>query len=155
MSEIDESLKKSVKEQSVKLAKLGMELSKNQFSYKVENKASKEYWGKRIDVFKKHSEKSLEYYNQIYTIMKLINKEESQIFLLRISKLQQMKTTLIESMEKIEKNPSIIDKKDKQQSTWSKEAKQQIIDQSNECLEYETNTNTTFREFYDKHLKKC
>lgn len=154
MSESDESLKKSLKEQSDKLAKLGMELSKSQFSYKVESKTSRKYWQKRIDIFKKYSEKSLEYYNQIYTIMKLVNKKESQIFLLQISKFQQMRVILIEIMGKIEKNPTIIDTKDKQQSTWSKEIKLQIIEHSNKCLEHETNTNTTFREFYDKYLKK-
>ena len=40
-------------------------------------------------------------------------------------------------MEKIEKNPSIIDSKDKQQSQWSKELKKQITEQSNKCLNHE------------------
>jgi len=42
MSQNSDGLKKIVKEHSEKLAKLGIELAKNQFSYKVENKPSKE-----------------------------------------------------------------------------------------------------------------
>jgi len=57
-------------------------------------------------------------------------------------------------MEKIENNPTIIDSKDKQQSQWSREIKNQITEQSNKCLRYEMDMNTSFREFYEKHLKK-
>jgi len=154
MSQNSENLKKSVKEHSDKLAKLGIELGKIQFSYKIEKKTSKEYWQQRIIDFKKYNEKGLEYYNQVYAIMNLVNKEESQMFLLRTSKFQQLSTTLIEIMEKIRENPSIIDHKDKQQSKWSKEIKNQIIEHSDKCLRYEIDTNTSFRKFYDEHLKK-
>lgn len=154
MSEDPEKLKKSVKEHSDKLAKLGMELGEIQFNYKSEEKASKEYWQQRIDDFKKYNEKGLEYYNQVHAMMNLVNEEESEMFLLRISKFRQLSTTLIEIMEKIKENPSIIDPKDKQQSKWSKEIKNQITEQSKKCLRYEMDTNTSFREFYEKYLKK-
>ena len=154
MSEDPEILKKSAKEHSNKLAKLGMELREIQFNYKVEEKASKEYWDQRIEDFKKYNEKGLEYYNQVHAMMNLVNNEESEMFLLRISKFRQLSTTLIEIMEKIKENPSIIDPKDKQQSKWSKEIKNQITEQSNKCLRYEMDTNTSFREFYEKYLKK-
>jgi argininosuccinate lyase len=154
MSEDPEKLKKSVKEHSDKLAKLGMELGEIQFNYKNEEKASKEYWQQRIDDFKKYNEKGLEYYNQVHAMMNLVNEEESEMFLLRISKFRQLSTTLIEIMEKIKENPSIIDPKDKQQSKWSKEIKNQITEQSKKCLRYEMDTNTSFREFYEKYLKK-
>ena len=154
MSQNPEKLKIEVKKISDKLAKLGMELGEIQFNYKIEEKASKEYWQQRIDDFKKYNEKGLEYYNQVHAMMNLVNEEESEMFLLRISKFRQLSTTLIEIMEKIKENPSIIDPKDKQQSKWSKEIKNQITEQSNKCLRYEMDTNTSFREFYEKHLKK-
>jgi len=154
MSQDQEKLKKIAKEHSEKLAKLGMELSEIQFSYKVEEKPSKEYWQKRIDDFKKYNEKGMEYYNQVYSLMNLVNKEESQMFLLRTSKFRQLGLTLIEIMEKIKENPSIIDLKDKQQSQWSKEIRDQITEHSNKCLHYEMDINTSFREFYEKYLKK-
>jgi len=154
MSEVPENLKKSAKKHSDKLAKLGMELGEIQFSYKIEEKVTKEYWQQRIEDFKKYNEKGLEYYNQVHSIMDLVNKEEAQMFLLRVSKFRQLSMSLLEVMEKIENNPTIIDSKDKQQSQWSREIKNQITEQSNKCLRYEMDMNTSFREFYEKHLKK-
>jgi len=154
MSEVAENLKKSAKEHSDKLAKLGMELGEIQFSYKIEEKVTKEYWQQRIEDFKKYNEKGLEYYDQVHAIMDLVNKEEAQIFLLRVSKFRQLSMLLLEVMEKIEDNPTIIDSKDKQQSQWSREIKNQITEQSNKCLRHEMDMNTSFREFYEKHLKK-
>ncbi len=154
MSDDQENLKKSAKAHSGKLAKLGMELSEIQFSYKIEEKPSKEYWQKRIDDFKKYNEMGMKYYNQAYSLMNLVNKEESQIFLLRTSKFHQLGLTLIEIMEKIKENPSIVDSKDKQQSQWSREIRDQITEHGNKCLRYEMDINTSFREFYEKYLKK-
>jgi len=154
MTPEQENLKKSAKEYSEKLAKLGIELGKIQFSYKIERKPAKEYWQKKIDDFKKYNEKSMEYYNHTYSLMNLINKEESKIFLLRTSKFRQLGLALIEIMEKIKENPSIIDSKDNQQSLWSKEIRDQITEQSNKCLHHEKDMNISFREFYEKHLKK-
>ena len=150
----EEELKKSAKEHSDKLAKLGMELGEIQFSYRIDEKPTKEYWQKRIVDFKKYNEIGMEYYNQVHALMNLVNKEESQIFLLRVSKFRQLGSTLIEIMEKIKENPSISDSKDKQQSQWSKEIKNQITEHSNKCLRHEMDMNTSFREFYEKHLKK-
>ena len=149
-----ENLKKSAKEHSEKLARLGIELGEIQFSYKVESKSSKEYWKKRMDEFKKYNEKGMEYYNQVYSLMNLVNKEESQMFLLRTSKFRQLGLTLMETMNKIQENPSIIDSKDMQQSLWSKEIRDKITEYSNKCLHYEKDMNASFREFYEKHLKK-
>lgn len=154
MSNDQENLKKSAKVYSEKLAKLGMELSEIQFSYKIEEKPSKEYWQKRINDFKKYNEIGMKYYNQVYSLMNLVNKEESQMFLLRTSKFHQLGLTLIEIMEKIKENPSIVDSKDKHQSQWSREIRDQITEQSNKCLRYEMDINTSFREFYEKYLKK-
>ncbi|QLH04848.1 hypothetical protein C5F49_05605 [Nitrosopumilus oxyclinae] len=153
MSQDPENLKKIAKEHSNKLAKLGMDLGELQFSYRIEEKITKEYWNQRMKDFKKYNEKGLEYYNQVHAMMDLVNKEESQLFLLRISKFRQLSTKLSETMEKIKENPTIIDSKDKQQSPWSKEIKNQITEQSNECLRHEMDMNGSFREFYEKHLK--
>jgi len=154
MGDVPENLKKTVKEHSEKLAKLGMELSQIKFSYKVEEKPSKEYWKKRIIDFKKYNEKALEYYNQVHSMMNLVNKEESQMFLLRTSKFRQMGLSFLEIMEKIKENPSITDSKDKQQSLWSKEVKNQISEISKKCLTHEKEMNISFREFYQNNLKK-
>ncbi|AFS80582.1 hypothetical protein NKOR_03440 [Candidatus Nitrosopumilus koreensis AR1] len=153
MSKDSENNKITVKEHSDKLAKLGKELTKIQFSYKVENKKSKEYWQKRIENFEKYNEKGLEYYNQVFSLMKIINKEESERFLLQISKFRQLASSLIEIMKQIEDNPSIIDSKDKQQSQWSRKIKNDITEQSNKCLHHERDMNSFFRNFYEKHLK--
>jgi len=154
MSQDPENLKKITKEYSDKLAKLGMDLGKIQFSYRIEEKVTKEYWNQRMKDFKKYNEKGLEYYNQVHAMMDLVNKEEAQRFLLHISKFRQLSTTLSDTMEKIKENPTIIDSKDKQQSPWSKEIKNQITEQSNECLRHEMDMNGSFREFYEKHLKR-
>ncbi len=154
MSDELENLKKSAKVHSKKLAELGKELSEIQFSYKIEEKPSKEYWQKRIDDFKKYSEMGMKYYSQVYSLMNLVNKEESQRFLLSTSKFHQLGLTLIEIMEKIKENPSIVDTKDKQQSQWSRKIRDQITEHGNKCLRLEMDINTSFREFYEKHLKK-
>jgi hypothetical protein len=154
MSKDPKNLKKIAKEHSEKLAKLGMELGEIQFSYKIEEKVTKEYWHQRMDDFKKYNEKGLEYYNQVHAMMNLVNKEEAQMFLLRVSKFRQLSTELLETMNKIKDNPSIIDSKDRQQSSWSREIKNQITEQSNKCLRHEMDMNSSFREFYEKHLKK-
>lgn len=153
MSENTDELKKSVKENSNKLAKLGTELGGIQFSYRIEEKSTQEYWNKKIEDFKKYSDKGFEYYNQVYVLIKLVNKKEAQMFLLRASKFRQMGLELIEIMEKIKENPAIMDKKDKQQSQWSKEIKTSITEHSNKCLRHEIDMNTSFREFYEKNLK--
>jgi hypothetical protein len=154
MSNDQENLKKSAKVHSEKLAQLGKELGEIQFSYKIEKTPSKEYWQNRINDFKKYNEMGMKYYNQVYSLMNLVNKEESQIFLLSTSKFHQLGVTLIEIMEKIKENPSIVDSKDKHQSQWSREIRDQITEQSNKCLRYEMDINTSFREFYEKYLKK-
>jgi len=148
------NLKRTIDEISVKLTKLGIELAEIKFSYKVEAKPSKEYWEKRMNEFKKYNEKGLEYYNQVYAMMNLINKEESQMFLLRTSKFRQLGLELLEIMQKIKNNPSITDPKDKQQSLWSKDIKNKITEQSNKCLNHEREMNLSFRNFYQKELKK-
>ena len=149
-----ENLKRSIDEISVKLTKLGTELAEMKFSYKVVEKPSKEYWNERMNEFRKYNEKGLEYYNQVYAMMNLINKEESQMFLLRTSKFRQLGLELLEIMQKIKKNPSITDPKDKQQSLWSKDIKNKITEQSNKCLNHEREMNTSFRDFYQNELKK-
>ena len=154
MSQNSEDIKKKVQEKSKKLAELGFRLTKNQFSYKIEEKISKEYWQKRIKNLTEYNEISLEYYTQIQNLMNLVNKEEAQMFLLQTSKFHQLGTELIKLMQQIEENPSIINSKDKQQSQWSKKIKEKIIEYSKNCLENEKNMNLNFRKFYNTEIKK-
>ena len=124
MSQDSEEIKIRIQEQSKKLTELGSILAKNQFTYKIEEKISKEYWQKRIQDLTKYNEVSLAYYSQVQKMMNLINIEEAQMFLLQTSKFHQLGTELIKLMYQIEENPSIISSKDKQQSQWSKKIKE-------------------------------
>ncbi|MBT4299160.1 MAG: hypothetical protein HOA63_00300 [Nitrosopumilus sp.] len=154
MSENTENLKKILQEYSKKLTKLGSILAKEQFSYKIEEKTSKKYWQKRIEEFKKYNETGLEYYNQVQSMMNVIDKDKGQLFLLDISKFHQLGIKLIKIMETIEETPSIINSKDKQQSHWSKKIKKDISETSVECLDHEKYMNISFREFYNSDIKK-
>ena len=154
MNQGSEEFKEKIVEQSKKLTQLGSILAKNQFSYKIEEKVSKEYWQVKIKNLEKYNETSLEYYSQVQKMMNLINKEEAQMFLLQTSKFHQLGTELIKIMSQIKENPSIIDSKDKQQSQWSKKIKESILELSTNCLENEKNMNLNFRKFYDKEIKK-
>ena len=153
MSQDSEETKIRLQEQSKKLTELGSILAKNQFTYKIEEKISKEYWQKRIQDLTKYNEVSLAYYSQVQKMMNLINIEEAQMFLLQTSKFHQLGTELIKLMRQIEENPSIISSKDKQQSQWSKKIKEKILQVSSKCLENEKNMNLNFRKFYDKEIK--
>ncbi len=154
MSDKPDNLKEKVKEHSEKLSKLGTDLAKNQFIYKVGKKSSKEYWQERISNFKKYNENGFRYYDEIFALMRIIDEEKSQMFLLQIAKFRQLCLTLIEIMEKLKENPSIINSKDRQQSQWSREIKNQITEQSDKCLKCEREMNTTFREFYEEKMKE-
>ena len=136
MDDISDS-KETIKEYNKQLAGLGMEISNARFSYKIQEKTSKEYWEKRITEFKAYREKSLEYYNTACSLIKLVDPDESKLFLLQIGKFHQLGSTLLENMEKIKENPGIINSKDKQQSIWSKKIRQEMIDTSNESLKHE------------------
>ena len=152
-SESDE-IKTKIKESSEKLLKLGSVLAKNQFTYKIEEKSSKEFWQNRIADLEKYNESSITYYNQVHNMMNLINKEKGSIFLLQISKFHQLGTELKKIMQQIEETPSIANSKDKQQSQWSKKVKESLVDVSERCFEHEKTMNLYFREFYDKEVKK-
>jgi hypothetical protein len=154
MNQDSDDLKKAIQENSKKLTQLGSILAKNQFSYKIEEKTSKEYWQKRIEHLIKYNETSLAYYNQVQNMMNLINKEKSQIFLLEISKFHQLGMELVKIMHQIEETPSIINSKDKQQSQWSKKIKEKFVEVNTNCLEHEKYMNIGFRKFYDIEIKK-
>ena len=153
MTEGLEKLKETAKEYSNNLANLGKELSEIQFNYKVIENSTEQYWQKRINEFKKYNEKGTEYYTQAHALMNLVDKERSGLFLLSISKFRQMGLKLITNMEEVKQNPSIIKSKDKQQSKWSKELREKLIESSNACLHHEMDMNRFFREFYEKNLK--
>ena len=153
MKEDSSDQTKKIKEYSDALEKTGAELSGIRFSYKVKEIVSKEYWKNRIEYFNQYAEKGLEYYSQAYKIMSMISRDDAQMFLLQISKFRQQSKALVKVMEKIAENPSIIDHKDKQQSRWSRDIKNQIIQYSDSALQQEKRMNTIFREFYDEHLK--
>lgn len=142
-----------INECSKKLEKLGIELANIQYDFKIQNKTSEKYWVSRINEFQKYHQKVTEYFTQAYSLMNLSSKEESNLFLFKINKLKQNGTRLIQCMEKIKENPSIMDLKDKQQSKWSVDQRDELINSNNECLNHEKHMNIYFREFYEKNLK--
>lgn len=148
------SSKKDIDEYSKNLEKLGIELSEIQYDFKVKNNTSEKYWVKRIKEFENYHKKAIEYFTQSYTLMQLVRQEESKIFLLRISKLKQLGDKLLETMEKVKKNPAVMDSKDKQQSKWSIEIREKLIKLNSDCMNHEKNMNVFFREIYEKHLKQ-
>ena len=154
MNSDSDEIKIKVKENSEKLMKLGSILAKNQFTYKIEEKKSKEYWQKRIEDLQKYNESSIAYYNQVQNMMNLIDKEKGDMFLLQISKFHQLGTELKKIMQEIEETPSIANSKDKQQSQWSKKVKEKLIEISDNCLEHEKIMNLNFRKFYDEEVKR-
>ena len=143
---------KTTKEYSQKLEKLGAELSKIQYDFKIKDKSSEKYWAKRIQEFENYHKKTIEYFTQSYALMSLANEEQSDMFLLRISKLRQLGEKLLEDMKKIKQKPSIMNLKDKQQSRWSIELREQLIKSNNDCLNHEKHMNIFFKEFYEKYL---
>ena len=154
MSYDPEDLKNIIDKKGKKLAELGSILAKNQFTYKIQEKTTKEYWVKRVKELKKYDETSLAYYNEIQNIMNLVNNDEAQSYILHISKFRQLSSDLIKIMEKVKENPSIIDSKDKQQSLWSKEVKIKILEISKNCVEHEKYMNSIFRKFYEVNIKE-
>ena len=142
----------SKKEHSERLEKLGVELSKIQYDFKIKDNPSEKYWTKRIQEYEKYRNKVTEYFSQAYSLMNLVTEEQSGVFLLRISKLQQLGEKLLEDMEKVKQNPSSMNLKDKQQSKWSKEIRDQLLKSNNDCLNHEKRMNIFFKEIYEKYF---
>ena len=152
MSKNRDSVKEEIKKHSDSLSKLGRELSKIQFNYKVLDKTKEEYWQKRREDFEKYHKKGMEYYTEIHMLMNIVEKEKADFFLLSISKLNQLGKKMLELLDEVKQNPSIMTSKDKQQSKWSKEIKEKLIRHSDETLKQEKDMNTNFRDFYDRYL---
>jgi hypothetical protein len=119
---------------------------------KIKDNPSEKYWTKRIQEYEKYRNKVTEYFTQAYSLMNLVTEEQSGVFLLRISKLQQLGEKLLEDMEKVKQNPSSMNLKDKQQSKWSKEIRDQLLKSNNDCLNHEKRMNVFFKEIYEKYF---
>ena len=146
--------KNNINEKSKKLENLGRDLSKIQFDFKIKDNKKEGYWRKRIEEFENYHKKTLEYFMEAHSLMVLLDKEQSGPFLLRISKLKQIGAKLLELMETIKQNPSIMDAKDQQQSKWSIEQKEKLLNTNEELKNHEKHMNLFFREFYEKNFKK-
>ena len=148
----DEELADAVRAYSRRLADMSRSLMEMHFSYKVEEKPSRQYWEKRVADFERYASTCMEYYSQAQSMIGLMDKKESQMFLLRMSRMRQLSTSLVKTMKEVAANPSIMDPKDRQQSKWSKDVRDRLIRQSDECLHHEKDMSQTFREFYEKNL---
>lgn len=135
------------------ITKTGTEIAKTKFSYKVKNTADQKYWTRRVNEHEKYFEKSATYYNHAYQLMKIISAKDSDAFLLAVSKFHQLKTKQMEILTKIANNPTIMKAKDKQQSEWSKNTRDDIIENSSKCLEHEKYMSGLFRKFTEIHQK--
>jgi hypothetical protein len=145
--------KHDANEHNKKLEKLGTELSKIQYDFKIKNNPSEKYWLKRIEEFENYHKKVIEYFTHVYSLMNLVNEDQSGIFLLKISKLKQLGLKLLDAMKNIKENPSSVDLKDKQQSKWTIDLREQLIKSNEDCLNHEKHMNVFFRDFYDQYLK--
>ena len=143
-----------IKKHHKTLEKLGEELSKNQFDFKIKDRPSEKYWVKRIQEFDNYHKKTIEYFTEACSLVGLSNEEQSKMFLLRISKLVQLGRKVLSDMENIKQNPSTMNLKDKQQSRWSKGLREELIKSNNECLDHEKRMNIFFKDFYEKKLIK-
>jgi len=149
LKEIDSKFR----EQSKILEKLGNELAKTQYDFKIKESSSEKYWNKRIEEFSNYHKKVVDYFSQAYILMKNVDNEQSGLFILRLSKLKELGTKLLENMEKVKQNPSIMDSKNRQQSKWSIEKREQLINSNQDCLNHEKKMNIFFREFFETNLK--
>ena len=140
-------------EKRKKLEEFGNELTKIQYDFKIKSSTSEKYWDQKVDEFQAYHKKAIEYFSQAYLLMTDLDKEQAGMFLLRISKLKQLGVKLLENMEKIKENPSIMNDKDKQQSRWSIEQRELLMNVNEECLNHEKKMNLFFREFYEKTLR--
>ena len=131
------------------LEKLGTKLSKIQFDFKIKNKSSEEYWTKRIHQFKTYHKTTIEYFTQAYSVIKLKDEDKSGLFLLKLSKLKQLGKELLDNMEKIKQNPSVMNLKDSQQSKWSIKLRENLIQSNENCLKHEKHMNVFFRGFFE------
>ncbi len=145
---------KDTLEYNKKLEKLGAELSKIQYDFKIKNNTSEKYWLKRIEEFENYHKKVTEYFTLVYSLMHSINKEESSVFLLKISKLKQLGSKLLEDLKEIKENPSSMNLKDMQQSKWTIDLREQLTKSNEDCLKHEKHMNVFFRDFYEKYLDK-
>ena len=135
-----------------KLERLGIELTKIQYDFKIKEISSKKHWEKRINEFDIYHKKTIEYFSQAYILMKNVDNEKAGLFVLRLSKLKDLGKKLLENMENAKQNPSIMDFKDRQQSKWSIEQRENLINSNQECLDHEKRMNIFFREFFEKNL---
>jgi len=142
------------KKYNKKLEKLGEELSKIQYDFKIKDNPSEKYWAKRTQEFGNYHKKTVEYFTEACSLIRLSNKEQSDMLLLRVSKLIQLGSKVLNDMEKIKKNPSTMNSKDKQQSRWSKDLRDQLIKSNKECLDHEKRMNVFFKDYYEKNLMK-
>ena len=138
-------------EQKNNLAKIGNELSNIGFNYKIRDKNKPEYWDDYIEKFTRHHEKEMQYYAQVYLLIDMVEKDKAEKFLLEIDNMKQLATRLLELLEEIKRNPSIVSPKDRQKSKWSKEIREQTIEYSNKNLEHEKKMYSIFHEFCEAH----
>ena len=151
----DEELADAVNTHGRKMAEISEKLMNMRFSYKVEARPSRQYWEKRVADFERYAGTGMEYYSQAHYVIGMVDEKESQMFLLEMSRMQQISTSLVKTMKEVAANPSIMDPKDMQQSRWSKDVKDRLVRQSNECLRHEKDMNRKFREFYEKNFGKA
>lgn len=142
----------TINEHKKNLERLGVELLAIQYNFKIKNEPSEKYWGKKIQEFSRYHKKTTEYFTQGYFLMKLIDEEQSGIFLLRLSKLRQLGVKVLEDMENVRQNPASMNLKDIQ-SRWSIEQREKLIQSNNDCLNHEKQMNIFFKEFYEKYLQ--
>ena len=139
-----------MEDHSKNLEKIGMYLSKIQYDFKIKNNPSEDYWSKRIQEFQNYHKTTIEYFTQAYSMIKLEDDEKAGLFLIKLSKHKQLGNKLLGDMEKIKQNPSAMNLKDNQQSKWSIELRENLIQSNKNCLNHEKHMNIFFKDFFKK-----
>ena len=129
------------------LAEMGARLAGMRFSYRVEQRPSRQYWESRAKDYEEYRSAAGEYYMQAYYMMRGVDTREAELFLVQAAKLRQTGSKLAGLMAEAAQNPSIMDAKDPQQSKWSKGVRDGITQYSEMCLGLEKALSASFRGF--------
>ncbi len=142
-----------VRQHARALAGLGEDIARMGFSYEVKKDTDPGYWEGRLAEHREYFGKSQEYYEQAHLLMRLVDPGQAGTFLLMLGKFHRLRKEQMEALERIRQNPTVMEPRDRQQSRWSKDAREAVIDCSNRCLGHEKAMSEAFRGFYDSRLR--
>lgn len=143
-----------IKRHAAVLAETAKEIASIGFSYKMHDSKSREYWEDKISLFERHRSASIKYYTAACILVRMVDAKEYGRFLLWTAQIKRLGSSLVRTMEMVRDNPTIMDKKDRMQSRWSKGIREDLFRKRDACLAQEDSMGRAFREFYQAHLDR-